>query len=172
MMKSCFLDDLKSQGVIHATGANTFFSHIINRIADDRIFDVVQLDFNIAKQIREPEILKLSENGIGVVAGQAMAESVFLNELFKVRKMKDFWYLARTIGRRASRELFFEARKYRFLNNLKDLDGSQVALKYVIDTPGVSSAAFGTCSFEHLKKNIAALDIDIPIDIRDRIKNA
>lgn len=167
-----FLDDLKSQGVIRATGANTFVSKIINRIAEEHIFDVVQLDFNIAKQEREPEILNLYNNGIGVCAGQAMAESVFLNDLFKIRKKKDFWYLARTIGRRASRELYLEAQKYRFLNNISGLDGSQVALKYVIDTPGVSSAAFGTCSIEHLEKDVAALDIDIPQQILERIRNA
>ena len=167
-----FLDDLKSQGVIRATGANTFFSKIINKIAEEHIFDVVQLDFNIAKQEREPEILNLFNNQIAVCAGQAMAESVFLNELFKIRKKKDLWYLARTLGRRASRELFFEAQKYRFLNNLNGLDGSQVALKYVIDTPGVSSAAFGTCSIEHLEKDVSALDINIPQQIREKIKNA
>lgn len=167
-----FLDDLKSQGIIRATGANTFDTDVIDKISDDHIFDVIQLDFNVARQERIPQILKLYENGIGVCAGQALAESVFLNDLFKIRHKKDLWYLARTMGRRASRELYFEARKYRFLNKLDGLDGSQVALKYVLDTPGVASAAFGTCNLDHLKKNVAALDLEIPQNIIQRINNA
>lgn len=167
----CYLDDLKSEGVIKATGANTFFSNIINKIADEHTFDVVQLDYNIAKQNRKPEILALYENGIGVCAGQAMGESVFLNDLFKIRRKKDLWYIARTLGRRASRELFMDAQKYRFLNHVDGIDGSQIALKYVLDTPGVASAAFGTCSLAHLQKNIEAQSILIPDTVRRRIES-
>lgn len=165
------LDDLKRQGIIRATGSNTFHSNQIQEISDNRLFDVVMLDYNIVKKDREPLIESLYNNGIGVVAGQALAEGVFLNEIYKVREIKDLWYLARTFGRKSSRKLFFDSRRYKFLNKLKDnLDGSQVALKYVVDNKYVASASFGTCSFDHLKKNVEALDLDVPKDIYDKIK--
>lgn len=165
-----FLSDLKSQHIIRATGANTFSLEKMDIIAQNKLFDVVMLDYNIIRQDREPVIEKLHKQGIGVVAGQAMAEGVFLNDLYKIRSKKDLWYIARTIGRKVSRELFFEGYKYRFINRLKDFDGSQVALKYVIDNPLVSSATFGTVSKDHLIKNIRAQNITIPEDVLFEIR--
>ncbi len=166
----CF-EKLKKSGKIRAYGANTFDTDVIDYIIQTKCLDVVMLDYNIVKQNREPQIKALYENGIGVVAGQAMAESLFLTDLYKVHGKKDLWYLARTMGRKASRELYFQARKFRFMNKLGDYDGSQVALKYVLDNMYVSAAAFGTCSFEHLKKNVDSLNIDIPEIVKSRIKS-
>ncbi|MBR4634834.1 MAG: aldo/keto reductase [Clostridia bacterium] len=167
----CFAE-LKQAGKIRACGANTFDDDVINYIIKTKCLDVVMLDYNVVKQNREPQIKALYDNGIGVVAGQALAEGLFLSDLFKIRGKKDLWYLARTLGRKASRELFFEARKLSFMNRLKGYDGSQVALKYVIDNPYVASAAVGTCSFDHLQKNVDALAVDIPEDIKERIRKA
>lgn len=167
----CFAE-LKQAGKIRASGANTFDDDVINYINETKCLDVVMLDYNVVKQNREPQIKALYDNGIGVVAGQALAEGLFLSDLFKIRGKKDLWYLARTLGRKASRQLFFESRKLSFMNRLKGYDGSQVALKYVIDNPYVASAAVGTCSFEHLQKNADALNIDIPEEIKERIQKA
>jgi aryl-alcohol dehydrogenase-like predicted oxidoreductase len=159
-------------GKIRSCGASTFDDDVINHIIKTKCLDVVMLDYNIVKLNREPQINALYQNGIGVVAGQAMAESLFLSELFKVHNKKDLWYLARTFGRKSSRELFFRARKFGFMNKLDGYDGSQVALKYVLDNPYVSAASVGTCSFEHLKKNVDSLYLDIPEEIKLRIKRA
>lgn len=165
-----YLSDLKTQGVIKATGANTFISEYIDYICKNKCFDVIMLDYNIIKQYREPQIKALYENGIGVVAGQAMAESLFLSDIYRLREKKDFWYLARTLGRKDSRKLYFQARKFRFLNKIPKYDGSQIALKYVIDNPYISSASVGTCSLEHLQKNVEAINIKIPTHIKKQIK--
>lgn len=166
-----FLSDLKSQHIIRATGANTFSPEKMNIIARDRTFDVVMLDYNIIRQDREPIIKALYDKGIGVIAGQAMGEGVFLNDLYKIRSKKDLWYVARTLGRKASRNLFFEGFKYRFVNRLDGLSGAQVALKYVLDNKYISSATFGTVSLQHLEQNISALNINIPDEIIYKIKS-
>lgn len=159
------LSDLRSQGVIRTTGANTFDTPVIEAITQDKTFDVIMLDYNIVRQDREPQIEMLHSAGIACVAGQALAESVFLNSVFKLRSKKDIWYLARTFGRKQSRDLFIRARKYRFLNQKEGPSGSQVALRYVLDNPYVSSASFGTVSFEHLEENCNALNLTIPVNV-------
>lgn len=168
---ACFAE-LKQAGKIRACGANTFDDDVINHIIETSCLDVVMLDYNVVKQNREPQIKALYENGIGVVAGQAQAEGLFLPDLFKIRGKKDLWYLARTFGRKSSRKLFFESRRLSFMNKLNGYDGSQVALKYVTDNPCVSSAAVGTCSFEHLQKNVDAMAVEIPEEIKERIRKA
>lgn len=164
------LDDLKRQGIIRASGANVFDEQRIKVISDNELFDVVMLDYNIVKKNREPIIEELFNKGIAVVAGQAMAESLFLNDLYRIREIKDIWYLARTFGRKQSRDLYFLAKKYRFMNKIPGYDGSQVALKYVVDNKYISTASFGTCSIEHLIKNVDALNLVIPDEIHKRIQ--
>ena len=164
------LDDLKRQKIIRATGANTFDSQVIRFIRQHACVDAVMLDYNVIMQSREDEIRALYERGIGVVAGQAMGEGVFLNDLFKIRGKKDLWYLARTLGRTSSRKLYLKGRRYRFLEHVPGYQASQIALKYVIDNPCISAASVGTCTPAHLQSNIDALSLTIPADVVERIK--
>lgn len=50
------------------------------------------------------------------------------------------------------------------------MTGFQVALRYVIDNPYISSALFSTATMSHLDENIKALDINIPKLVYERIK--
>lgn len=164
------LDALKRQGIIKLTGANTFDTPVIERIYELECFDVIMLDYNIARRDREPQIERLAQKGIKVIAGQALAESVFLNSIFSLKTKKDIWYLARTFGRKSSRELYFKTRKLRFLNSVDGIDGSQAALSYVLSNPNIVSASFGSCSFEHIDSNVKASEVVLPAEILAKIK--
>ena len=166
------LNELKKQEKVRYIGINTFTPELLEYIAKEKLFDVVMLDYNIVRQDREPVIEKLHEQGITVIAGQALAEGLFSKDLFHICSRKDLWYLLRTFGRKSSRELYKEAKRFRFLNKVDGFDASQIALKYVLDNPYIASACFGTASFEHLKKNAEAQNIEIPEDLKRRIHEA
>ena len=51
------------------------------------------------------------------------------------------------------------------------MTGSQIALKYVTDYPGVCCAVFGTTNTDHLQENVKALEIRIPKKVLDRIRS-
>ena len=59
---------------------------------------------------------------------------------------------------------------YRFMNHVPGFTGNQLALRYVLDNPGITSAVFGTTSVEHLRENVKACDLEMPKNIRKRIK--
>ena len=61
--------------------------------------------------------------------------------------------------------------KCRYINHAENMSGNQIALKYVLDNPYITSAVFGTTSREHLLENVGALDITIPDDILAKIKS-
>lgn len=166
------LNELKEQGKVHYIGINTFTPELLEYIAKEKLFDVVMLDYNIVRQDREPVIKALYEQGVTVIAGQALAEGLFSKDLFRIRSRKDLWYLLRTFGRKSSRVLYKEAKRFRFLNKVDGFDASQIALKYVLDNPYIASACFGTASFEHLKKNAEAQNIEITEDLKRRIHEA
>lgn len=162
------LYDLKEKGIVRAIGANSFDTNVLEFICREKKLDFVMLDYNIMNQEREELIRRLYQNGIGVIAGAPLAESLYSNRIFKIKNTKDLWYLARAF--RNFRRQLLQGRKYQFVNHADGLSGSQIALKYVLDNPMVSSAVFGTASANHLEENVKSCHIQIPADILDRIK--
>lgn len=159
---------LKKKGIIKAIGINTFDTDVIEFVGRTKCFDFVMLDYNILKQEREPIIDQLYQSGIGVIAGAPLAESLYSNRIFKIRKLKDIWYLARAIVN--FRGQLIKGRRFAFVNKVPGMTGAQVALKYVISNPHITTAVFGTTTPSHLTDNVKAKDVVIPKDVLKRIK--
>ena len=162
------LQEMKSQGLIRAFGINTFDSEVLEWIGKNNVFDYVMLDYSIIKQEREPIIQKLSNAGIGVIAGMALGQSLFSKNIYKIKGRNDLWYLLRTL--RYFRGNLGKSKDFRFLTKQKDYSANQLALRYVIDNPGVCSAVFSTTKVSHLKENLIATSISMPESIRKRIR--
>ncbi len=166
-----FMNRLKDQKIVKAIGVNSFDTDVLSYICDNRLFDFVMLDYNIMRQDREPLIRKLYKNGIGVIAGAALAQSLYSNRIFKIHGKKDIWYLLRAL--KNHRRHMMEGRDFRFMNHVKGYTGNQLALRFVLDNPYVASAVFGTSNPEHLLENVKAADMQMPENIRSKIrKNA
>ena len=100
------------------------------------------LDYNILAQDREPMIDKLYAKGIGVIAGAALADSLYSNRIFQIRGVKDLWYLARAL--KNFRGKLIKGRSFQFVNNIPNMTGAQIAIAYVLKNQKISSAIFGT----------------------------
>lgn len=159
---------LKEKGIIRAFGINTFDTDVIEWVAKTKTFDFVMLDYNILRQDREALIKKLYDNGIGFIAGAPLAESLYSNRIFKIKSIKDLWYLARAVVR--FRGQLMKGRKFRFVNDVDGMTGTQVALKYVLDNQYISSAVFGTTTMAHLEDNVKAQEMKIPDMVLKRIR--
>ncbi len=163
------LTDLKEKGIVRAVGANSFDTEVLSYIAAEKKLDFVMMDYNIMRRDREALIQEFTDRGIGVVAGAPLAESLYSGRVFKLRGKKDLWYLARAVVN--FHDQLLEGRKYRFINRVCGMTGSQIALKYVTDYPGVCCAVFGTTNTDHLQENVKALEIRIPKKVLDRIRS-
>ena len=125
------------------------------------------LDYNILRQDRNTLIKALSKKGIGVVAGAALAESLFSNRILKIKSFKDIWYLARAL--KNFRHHLIKGFDYRFINKYYGISGSQIALSYVLQNSHVSSAVFGTTSLIHLAENLESSNLVITSEIYKKI---
>lgn len=163
-----FMQSLKEQKVVKAVGVNSFDTDVLSYICKNKLVDFVMLDYNIMRQDREDLIKKLYENGIGVIAGAALAQSLYSNRVFKIRGKKDIWYLLRAL--KNFRGHMIEGKDFRFLNYVEGFTGNQLALRYVLDNPYITSAVFGTTNPEHLAENIKAADIQMPKKVRKAIE--
>lgn len=161
-------ETLKSQGLIKAYGVNTFSSGFIDWVSDNKSFDYVMLDYNIMKQEREEQIDKLHAAGVGVIAGAALGQSLYTKKMKLNRN--DLWYTLRSTFR--FKYMRRRSRDFRWLNEVDGYTANQLALRYVLDNDKISSATFNTTSVEHLTENLKAVDMEMPENIRARIKKS
>lgn len=163
------LSDMKSEGVIRACGVNTFNSQTIDWIGNGNTgFDYVMLDYNIMRQDREETIEHLYKQGIGIIAGAALGESLYSNRIFRIKNRNDLWYLLRAL--KNFRGQIIKGKEYRFLTKSDEGTGSQLALRYVLDNPFITSAVFNTSSVDHLVENLGAINIHISHKLREKIR--
>ncbi len=160
--------DMKSSGKVGFVGVNTYESDVIEKILSLDVFDFVMIDYNILMQYREPVISRFVEKGIGVMAGSALANSLYSNRVFNIRGMKDLWYLARAL--KNHRGALLKGRSFRFINDLPHSTGSQVALAYVLENTEVTTAVFGTTTEKHLLENLDSANMPLPRELVERIR--
>lgn len=164
------LDDLKKERLIRFVGASTSNdARLIEEIGRHDWFDYVFLRYNILNRSLEPLIETLYNHGIGVIAGAPLAEGLYSERIYRPRNKKDLWYLARAAAH--FRKQLLEGRRYRFIDRVDGMSGAQIALRYVLDNPYVSSAVIGTTSAEHLREDLLAAEMTIPPDVKDKIQN-
>ena len=159
---------LKSEGLVRAIGVNSFENDVLEKVLELNVFDFVMPDYNILCRQREPLIEKFYTKGVGVIAGASLADSLYSNRVFKIKGIKDIWYLARAL--KNFRGKLIKGYSYRFINNEPNITGSQVALAYVLSNTKVCSAVFGTTSEKHLLENLAAADVKLSDDLMRRIR--
>lgn len=163
-----FLENIKKQKIVTAVGASCMSDRDNMHATQNPYFDFVMISYNILSQNVEPIIAEIARNGKGVVAGSPLAKTLYSNDVFKVRTMTDAWYLLRALVN--NRHFMRAGRDYRFINDVEGMSGNQIALKYIVDNPNVTSAVFGTTSKAHLIENVGALSVQIPENIRDGIQ--
>jgi len=161
---------LKQEGKIKSIGINSFDTDVIENMLTLDIFDFVMLDYNILMQNREPLIEKLVQHDIGVIAGAALADSLYSNRVFKLKGFKDIWYLARAL--KSFRPQLIKGLSFRFINKIENMSASQIAIAYILNNPNITSAVFGTTSESHLLDNLQGSEITLPDELIFKLKSA
>ena len=85
----------------------------------------------------------------------------------KIQDRNDIWYRLRALAH--FRDHMRKAREFRFLTEQKKYSGNQLALRYVLDNPHISSAVFSTIHLQHLLDDLSAAEIVMPEQIRREI---
>jgi 1-deoxyxylulose-5-phosphate synthase len=160
---------LKSEGLIQSIGVNSFDDVVLDKVLELDCFDFVMPDYNVLSLEREPLIEKFNKKKIGVLAGAALADSLFSSRIFKIKSAKDLWYLARAL--KNFRKKLIKGYSYRFMNGYEEITGPQIALAYILRNEKISSAVFGTTSEKHLLENIEASNMILAEEIAEKIRS-
>ncbi len=164
-----WLEDIKKQKLAKAVGASCLTPQNNKSAVNNNIFDFIMISYNILKQDVEPVIEELHNSGKGVIAGTPLAKTLYSNDIYKVTNVVDAWYLLRALVK--NRNYIKKGRDFRFINTIENATGNQIALRYVLENPHITSAVFGTTSKEHLLENIQAADIVFTEELKRKMQS-
>ena len=149
------LERLRGEGKIRHLGVNSFDMDVIAHVATlSSVFGVAMIDYNILRPERAPIIDLLAARQFGILAGMALAGGLYSDQRFRVRSLRDLWYVARIL--KNHRADVVRGRALRFINHVPGWTGGQIALAWVLRNPSISCAVLGTTRMEHLRENLQA----------------
>ena len=164
------IEDMKKNGIARAIGVSEFGQPLLKPFDDCGIFDFAMVTFNMMDKTNDALIGQLHQRGKGIIAGSSLGKSLFAGRPLQVHNLRDLWYLVRALkyhGRKV-----FSKKKYRFLEEVRDMTPHQIALRYVLNRPEISSAVFGTTNPLHVLENVQATDKELPSEILAEIEAA
>ncbi len=116
-------------------------------------FETLMTTYNVVTQESGPTIQKASESGAAVLIKSPLSHHVFGNELYKITAPRKIWYLLRVL--KNYRHLLPRGRRLKLIGCVPGWTAAEVALKFVLSHPSVSSAVIGTTNIDHLKQDLA-----------------
>ena len=131
---------MKKQGKIRLIGVSADGPALESAI-NSSLLDVVMLTYNLIGKKAIQQINLAYERGCGVLVKSPLAHTLYSNDIFKIRKLSDIWYLLRSIKNYPSQIL--TGRKYRFINDFEGWSGHEIALLYALHEK-VSCVVTGT----------------------------
>ena len=161
-------DDLKRQKVIRAYGVCGVSDNFGYWIAKQKCFDYIMMTYNYAEARRNPLIDRLSESGIGILAGGSLNRS--MNTLKHIPKNRnELWYLIRAYAH--YRGELKRSRQFDFVKEINEMTPQQVSLAYILINSKVTAASFNTLNPDHLRSNVKAEEMALPQEIIERIES-
>lgn len=133
---------LKEKGKIRATGVSTYTSAETQLALDKKIWDAIQLPFNLMDQRQKELFPQAAEQGVGLVI-----RSVLLKGLLSDRGKNLHPALADVENHISAYDVLLEG---------SDYDLPALAVKFVLSFPEVSAALVGIDRFEYLYQSLLA----------------
>ncbi|MGY8767854.1 MAG: aldo/keto reductase [Pirellulales bacterium] len=159
-----FLDELKSEGKIKATGiAGTTLQEMTHLVASGR-FDVLLTAFNYNILFRESlaELIPLAkQQGMGIISGSAYAQGSISKSYREEVEARPNW-----MSKPRQQQLL---KLYDFVDEL-DIELPELCLRFVLSQPLIDTVLVGAKSSDHLRQSAAYEAAGpLPQEIIDRL---
>ncbi len=164
---------LQEEGLIRAIGASNHDVELLETISKIGRVEAIQPEYSLLHRGIEPRILPWClENDVSILSYSSIAKGLLAGVFHakgKERKGDDF---------RTGRRLFTpeHLEKERPLIDLMDsiskekgIEMSQLAIAWLLNKPGVTSAIVGTQNVKHLESNLKAVDIGVSAEDMARL---
>jgi 1-deoxyxylulose-5-phosphate synthase len=160
---------LKEKGIIGHIGVSTDGDDA-KKAVELGVFESLMIQYNIIERATPAKIIEdANKKDMGVLIKSPLAQTLYSNDIFKIKKASDVWYLLRAL--KNHRKKFLKGRKLRFVNDVEGLSGSDVALNFVLNNENLTSAVIGTVNPKHLISNIESLNYKLPKEIIKKVES-
>ena len=149
------LDAFVERGMIRYKGVSAD-GEVADRAAGLSFFDALMTTYNVVTQESAASIQRAGENGMAALIKSPLSHHVFGNELYKITRLSKVWYLLRVL--KNYRHLLPRGRRLELTTGMPGWTAAEVALKFVLGNPSVSSAVIGTTSLDHLQRDLEVCD--------------
>jgi aryl-alcohol dehydrogenase-like predicted oxidoreductase len=156
---------LKKQGKVSLIGVSAD-GPALESAVNSNLLDVVMLTYNLIGKKAIKQINLAYEKGCGILVKSPLAHTLYSNEIFKIRRLSDIWYLMRSIKNYPSQ--FLSGRKYRFIKDFEGWSAHEIALLYALHEK-VSCVVTGTTDMDHMQRNLITFEKELPLEIKARI---
>lgn len=136
--------ELKKKGIVRAIGASTYKSAETRKVITSKIWDVVQLPFNLMDQRHQDNFGLAAESGVGIMIRSVLLKGLLSNRAENLHP--------------ALQEVKKHIHLYSQLLGNGSSDLSTLALKFALSFEEVSSVLVGMDRMEYLTKSLAAAD--------------
>ncbi len=158
------LDELKAEGIIRFTGLGGTTAYTLPQIMAAGAYDVVLTAFNYSLLWQEATIAVLPEavrQGMGIIIGSPLQQGALARPYTEEVERAARWL---SPPRRAQFK-----RLYAFVREL-GMSLPELALRFVISNPDVSTVLMGARSVEEVEQNVRSVDKGpLPEDVLDEI---
>lgn len=167
------LERLKDRGVIRAIGVSNWMEPEWNEIENPARVDVLQPCFSLLWRSIEPQVLPLMQrHQIGVIAYSPLAQGILTGRFTPASTPSDW----RAKNRLLTPELFPRVEpvvsELTLVARHLGRTPAEVALRWVLDTPGITAAIVGASSIDQAESNLGALGWSMPAELRTRLDAA
>ncbi|MDH3944681.1 MAG: aldo/keto reductase, partial [Anaerolineae bacterium] len=177
------LDDLVRDGKVRYIGTSTFAAwQILESLWSSKEYGLnrfvcEQPPYNLLDRQVEREVIPMAQAyGIGIIPWSPLASGRLTGKYQRGQDAPEDSRFQRVI-RDTKKELdeFFSPQIWDLIEGVEALAGgkgvpvSQFALAWLLAQPGVSSAIIGPRTLEHLEDNLAALEVEITDEDREKI---
>jgi aryl-alcohol dehydrogenase-like predicted oxidoreductase len=158
---------LKEQGKVRAVGASCDNKELEKALSFNQL-DVIMMTYNIIEKNAVKQLLMAHNAGCGILIKSPLCHTLYSNDIFKIRKLCDIWYLLRVL--KNYRPQLIEGRKYQWICDDETLHSSEIALLYALHDKA-SCVVTGTCNLSNMTRNVLAMNKTLPPGLIDRINN-
>jgi myo-inositol catabolism protein IolS len=161
------LEALRREGLIRAVGVSNFTLPILRKAMEYGTIDALQPPYNMIWRFIEADVLPFCrEHGIGVVTYSSLAQGILTDTLTLHTQFPE--------GDQRPRTVLFQPENYRkcleMVAQLRPLAKrlgvtmAQLALRWVLEQPGVTTALVGARTPAEIEENVGAVGWDLAPD--------
>jgi len=166
-------EEFRQEGKIRAIGVSNFTVKMLEMGAKYGTIDALQPPYNLIwRFIEEGERPHCQENNIGIVTYSSLAQGILtgairLNTRYAGgdERPKSILWKPENFGK-----CLYTAERVRAVANELGVSVAQLALRWLVAQPGITTALVGARTVKEISENVGALDFELPDDVLAQVQ--